>query len=231
MISNRWSLSCRKCRQLKMALAPILGIFLLLALPRTGVALVPEIATRQSTPAQESQPSNSSQAAGPATDQQKPADQAPGPPQSPSPASQPCPDNSQRGSSVKSDCKSPASPKKHHHKALAPVTTPPPGSGPTKNVVRNGGADDPIVDLSPGLTPQQASHQKETDQLLAASDANLQKLAGRQLNPSQQETVKQIKSYMDQAKKAEGDGDVQRAHNLAVKASLLSADLVGPEKK
>ena len=98
-------------------------------------------------------------------------------------------------------------------------------------VVPDGGAEDPIVDLSPGLSPQQASHQKETDQLLAASDANLQKLAGRQLNPGQQDTVKQIKDYMVQAKTAVKVGDVQRAHNLAVKASLLSADLVGPEKK
>jgi hypothetical protein len=98
--------------------------------------------------------------------------------------------------------------------------------------VPDGGAADPIVDLSPGLSPQQDSSRNEsTNRLLAASDANLQKLAGRQLNPSQQDTVNQIKNYMDQAKEAEKLGDVQRAHNLAVKASLLSADLVGPERK
>jgi len=37
--------------------------------------------------------------------------------------------------------------------------------------------------------------------------------------------VKQIKSYMEQAKGAAKDGDVQRAYNLAVKANLLSAEL------
>jgi len=217
-----------------MALATILGIFLLLSWPCARVPSAPEMAMWQSTQAQESQPSNSSQAAKPATDQQKTPDQASVPPQSPAPAGPLCSDNVQTGSSVKSNCKPTASagtkPKKQHHKAIAP-TTAPTESGPTRTVVRNGGAADPTVDLSPGLSPQQASHQTEsTNQLLAASDANLKKIAGHQLSPSQQDTVKQIKSYMDQAKKAESDGDVQRAHNLAVKASLLSADLVGPEK-
>jgi hypothetical protein len=97
--------------------------------------------------------------------------------------------------------------------------------------VRNGGVDDPPVDLSPGLSPQQALYQtKSTNDLLATSDANLKKIAGRQLSPGQQDTVKQVKSYIDQAKAAESLGDVQHAHNLAIKASLLSADLAGPEK-
>ena len=217
-----------------MALATILGIFLLLSWPRTSVPSAPEMAMWQSTQVQESQPSNSSQAAKPATDQQEAPDQASASPQSPAPAGPPCPDNVQTGSSVKSDCKPSAStgtkPKKHHHKAVAPTTVPT-GSGPTKTVVRNGSAADPTVDLSPGLSPQQASNQAEsTKQLLAASDANLKKIAGRQLSPSQQDTVRQINNYMKQAKDAESVGDVLRAHNLAVKASLLSADLVGPEK-
>ena len=220
-----------------MALAIILEISLLMSSPRAGIAYsVPTTAVWQSARAEDNQASDPSQPVAPATDQQKAADQASAPSQSPAPASPPCPDNSQPGSSAKSDCKPVASTgsktKKHHHKAVASVTTPAARSDPTKNVVRNGGADDPIVDLSPGLSRQQASSQTEsTNQLLAASNANLKKIVGRQLSPSQQDTVKQINSYMDQAKKAESAGDVQRAHNLAVKASLLSADLVGPEKK
>ena len=214
-----------------MALATILGIFLLLCWPRADVlSSMPAIAVWQSPQAQESQPGNSSQAAQPATDQQKAPDQASAP-QSPPAASPSCPDNSQTGSSVKSNCKPTASTgaktKKQAHKAVAPATAPT-GSGPTKTVVRDGGTSDPTVDLSPGMSPQQASNQTEsTKQLLAASDANLKKIAGRQLSPSQQDTVKQITNYMDQAKAAESVGDVQRAHNLAVKASLLSADLLG----
>jgi hypothetical protein len=83
------------------------------------------------------------------------------------------------------------------------------------------------VDLSPGLSPQASQQSERTKQLLASSDANLKKISGRQLDESQQDTVKQIKSYMDQAKTAANDGDVQRAYNLAVKANLLSAELVG----
>ena len=48
----------------------------------------------------------------------------------------------------------------------------------------------------------------------------------RQLNPSQQDSVSQIRKYMEQANAAEKAGDVQRAHNLASKALLLSDDLV-----
>ena len=70
-----------------------------------------------------------------------------------------------------------------------------------------------------------------TDQLLASSDANLKKISGRQLSDGQQDTVKQIKSYMEQAKVAKDDGDVQRAYNLAMKANLLSAELAGPLRR
>jgi hypothetical protein len=220
-----------------MALATILGIFLLLSWPCATIASASEMVIRQSTPAQESQPSNSSPAtepaSKPATEQQNAPGQA-SPSQSPAPASAACAENSQTASTVKSDCKPTPSTgnktRKHRHKAAAPATGGT-ASGPTKTVVRNGGAADPTLDLSPGLSPQQASHQTEsTNQLLATSNANLKKIAGRQLNPVQQDTLKQIKSYMDQAKKAEIDGDLERAHTLAVKASLLSADLVGPEK-
>jgi hypothetical protein len=219
--------------QLNMALAIILEISLLMSSPRAGIAYsVPTTAVWQSAKAGDNQASDPSPPVDPATDQQKAADQASAPSQSPAAASPPCRDDSQPGSSAKSGCK-PAAPtgsktKKHHHKAVAPAPT---ESGPTKKVVTNGSAADPTVDLSTGLSPQQASHQKEsTHQLLAASDANLKKIAARQLSPSQQDTVKQINSYMKQAEAAEKVGDVQRAHNLAVKANLLSADLVGPEK-
>ena len=145
---------------------------------------------------------------------------------SPQTGTAPCAENSQSTSTVQTDCK--AAPKtKKHRKLVAPAQTTT-GSNPSKTVVRNGGADDPRVSLSPGVSPQQASSEADsTNKLLATSDANLKKASGRQLSASQQDTVKQIKSYMDQAKKAETGGDVQRAYNLAVKANLLSAELAG----
>ena len=83
------------------------------------------------------------------------------------------------------------------------------------------------MDLSPEPNSGQTAQLKSTNDLLTTSDENLKTISGRQLTASQQDTVRQIKSYMEQAKTAANDGDVQRAHNLAVKANLLSAELAG----
>jgi hypothetical protein len=121
----------------------------------------------------------------------------------------------------------PCNPPKHRkHRILKPTADP--SGGPSKTVVRNGGTTEPGVQLGPGVTQQQASQQLQmTNQLLLTTDANLKAVAGRQLSAEQQETVKQIQSYVEQSKAAAGDGDVQRAYTLATKANLLSADLVG----
>jgi hypothetical protein len=71
-------------------------------------------------------------------------------------------------------------------------------------------------------------HERSTGQLTSATEENLKKIAGRQLNPSQQEMVSQIKQYMEQSKTAVSDGDLDRAHNLAMKAHLLSDELIKP---
>lgn len=217
-----------------MPLAAIVGICLLLPWPPAAiVASVSEPTVWQSAESQENQTSSSaphdSSAPTPA-DQQKAPDQST--PTAAIPTS-PCPDNSQAGTTAKPNCKPAESPagkaKKHHriHKTASPEATPA-ETGPPKKVVRNGGTEDPVVDLSPRPNPQQASKQSEnTKQLLAASDANLNKISGRSLTANQKETVKQINSYMEQAKKALNDGDVQRAYNLALKANLLSAELAG----
>jgi hypothetical protein len=216
-----------------MSLAAILGLSLLLPGPRQGVTMSVRAMILQATQPQESSPNDSSQQGSPAqapADQQKVPDQSGTPPAA---ASAPCQPNAQPGSGLKPDCKAAESTatkiKKHHrrHKPVASAGTPA-EAGPTKTVIRNGGTADPALDLSPGLSPQQASHQLEsTNQLLADSDANLKQISGRQLSAGQQDTVKQIKSYMEQAKGAANDGDMQRAYNLARKANLLSAELAG----
>jgi hypothetical protein len=102
-----------------------------------------------------------------------------------------------------------------------------PNAAPEKRVVHNGSTGDPVVQLTPGMSQEQASRQrKSTTELLAATDANLKQISGRQLNTSQQDSVSQIRKYMEQAQAAEKAGDVQRAQNLASKALLLSDDLV-----
>lgn len=205
-----------------MRLAAIVGMCLLLIRALGNSAPVAAMVALQVTQSQDNQPDNSTPStAKQPTDQQTNADSGTSSPQA---ATEPCPENSQSTATAKSDCKTAAKTRKHR-KPVAPAQTNT-ASGPTKTVVRNGGANDSSVNLSPGVSPQQASRQMDnTNKLLATSDANLQKLSGRQLSASQQDTVKQIKSYMDQAKKAATGGDAQRAYNLAVKANLLSAEL------
>jgi hypothetical protein len=217
-----------------MRLTVILGIWLL-AWPCAGFAgSREEVSVSQSTPSQENPQSSSSPQdpnEQPPTNQQKGPDQSPVPP---APADAPvCSDNVQSGSSVKPECKPSASQttknRKHPrtHKAVAAPGTAA-ATDPHKKVVRDGGTTDLNVDLSPRVNQQQVSHQIEsTNQLLGASDANLKKALARQLSAPQQETVRQIRSYMDQAEAARGEGDVQRAYNLALKAKLLSAELAG----
>jgi hypothetical protein len=76
------------------------------------------------------------------------------------------------------------------------------------------------------MSEEQASSQRQsTSELLSATDANLKQISSRQLNSTQQDSVSQIRKYIEQAKAAEKAGDVQRAHNLASKAVMLSDDL------
>ena len=208
-----------------MRLAAIVGMCLLLICALGNSAPVAAMVVLQVTQSQDNQPDNSAPSAAQQSPngEQRNADSGTSLPQA---ATAPCPENSQSTPTAKSDCK-PATKTTKHRQPVAPAQTNT-ASGPTKTVVRNGGANDSSVNLSPGVSPQQASRQMDTtNKLLATSDANLKKISGRQLTASEQDTVKQIKSYMDQAKKAATGGDVQRAYNLAVKANLLSAELAG----
>ncbi|MFZ0294536.1 MAG: hypothetical protein WAL52_13095 [Candidatus Sulfotelmatobacter sp.] len=100
---------------------------------------------------------------------------------------------------------------------------------PPKVVVKDGGSDEPTIELTRGTSDQQASQQRyTTEQLRAETEENLKKLAGRQLTPSQQDMVTQIKQFMDQAKSAVADQDLERGHSLAMKAHLLSEELIKP---
>ena len=114
--------------------------------------------------------------------------------------------------------------KKHDSKSRAGSQ---PATGPKKTVVRNGSTADPVVQLAPSVTDQQASQQRQsTAQLLASTDANLNKISARQLNSSQQDMVNQIRNYVQQSKAAQAAGDLQRARNLAFKAQLLSDEVL-----
>ena len=70
------------------------------------------------------------------------------------------------------------------------------------------------------------SQQKQsTTENLAAAEKNL-KSVNRTLSHDEQSMVSQIKTYIDQSRKATSDNDFERASNLALKARLLSDALV-----
>jgi len=94
-------------------------------------------------------------------------------------------------------------------------------------IVREGGASEPAAQIAPDITPAEATQERHNaEQLLSATGNQLKQLAGRTLNAQQQETVGQIRNYMNGAHSALQEGDVRRASTLAQKAHLLAEDLV-----
>jgi hypothetical protein len=102
---------------------------------------------------------------------------------------------------------------------------------PSKVIVRQGGTSETSIQLA-GPTSGTASHPAETaKQMLATTEANLKKISGQQLTANQKEMVNQIHQFMEQSKRAVGDGDLERARTLSWKAQVLSDELVKPPSK
>ena len=94
---------------------------------------------------------------------------------------------------------------------------------------QGGTADNSIQLAGAGAGTGASSNQKDTaNQMLAATESNLKKIAGQQLSSDQQDMVSQIRQFMAQSKSAVGDGDMERARTLAWKAQVLSEELVKP---
>jgi hypothetical protein len=116
----------------------------------------------------------------------------------------------------------PATGRRRRRKRAASV----PNGVPHKIVVREGGASEPAAQIAPGMTPAEATRQRHNaEQLLGSTDDKLKRLTGRTLDAKQQETVGQIRNYMEGVRSALKEGDVRRANTLAQKAHLLSEDL------
>lgn len=116
--------------------------------------------------------------------------------------------------------------KSHRQKSAKQQVAAPDPSAPKKIVVRHGSTSDPTAVLTPGGTIPGNSTPQMTADLLSATDANLKEAASKPLTATQEETVDQIKLFMEQANAAVKAGDLDRGHNLAIKAHLLSDDLV-----
>jgi hypothetical protein len=80
--------------------------------------------------------------------------------------------------------------------------------------------------LTASVGHKDALQQKvDTQQQLDATENNLRSVT-RNLSDDEQLMVTHIRSYIQQSKNATTDGDLERAYNLALKARLLSDELV-----
>jgi hypothetical protein len=98
---------------------------------------------------------------------------------------------------------------------------------PKTTVVKPDGAESTSSpgQISPSLSHAEvAQAQATTEQLLQTTEANLNGIK-RQLSQDEQAIVTQIRDFMAQSRQATKENDLVRAHNLAVKASLLSDEL------
>lgn len=98
---------------------------------------------------------------------------------------------------------------------------------PPRIVIQEGGAAPPSGSQVTAAMPHEVAtdNQRTTQQLLDATEGNLRNLR-RTLTADERGIVEQIRSYMQQARNANNEGDLIRAHNLALKAHLLSDELV-----
>jgi hypothetical protein len=82
------------------------------------------------------------------------------------------------------------------------------------------------IQISPAPTPADgASTQASTEQLLQRAESNLNGI-NRQLSKDEEAMKGQIREFINQSHKATTENDPARAHNYAVKARLLSDELV-----
>lgn len=113
---------------------------------------------------------------------------------------------------------------KVHKKTAAKKATPKP---PEHKTVPNGGTETGATgQLSASIPQGEAVHQRQTAaQLRINTEKNLVNLT-RTLSDDEQLTVQQIRAFLTQSRSADNDGDTERAYTLALKAYLLSDDLV-----
>jgi outer membrane biosynthesis protein TonB len=149
------------------------------------------------------------------------------PPEQPQPEAQPQPPPPEPETSVQpppaTAPTSKAKPKRSVSRKTQPP--PPPPKDEKKAVVKDGGSEG-NAQLAADLPPGEAMHQRQTTAQLRTSTENSLRDLTRALSNDEQSIVQQIRSYMQQSRAAETDGDTERAYNLALKAHLLCDELV-----
>ncbi len=117
----------------------------------------------------------------------------------------------------------PARPKVESKKTTPAQPTNPPASS-DKAVTEEGGKTEVTPPLIASESPQAAQLRADTNQLLGAAEYNITNLR-RTLSKDDQAIVQHIRGFIDQSRQAMKDGDIERAHTLAIKAHLMSDEL------
>lgn len=153
--------------------------------------------------------------------QQQPSVQQPPVQPTPQPQTQPPAPTTQQQPAAPTTATKPK-PKTHKH----PVAKKPVEPKSNKSVVKDGGENSPGGQLSASIPSDEASRQRQTTAQLRQTTENNLKSITRQLSGDEQSMVQQIRTYLLQSRAADNDGDTERAYNLALKARLLSDELV-----
>jgi hypothetical protein len=107
-----------------------------------------------------------------------------------------------------------------------PAPAPTESQPPARTAVEEGSAAEPSPTISARMPQDQAANtRQQTAHLLDQTEANLRKLT-RELNEPEKAMVQQIRTYVADSRAATAAGDLVRAQTLALKAHLLSQELV-----
>jgi hypothetical protein len=83
------------------------------------------------------------------------------------------------------------------------------------------------ADLVPELSPQESAAAKEqTAASIGIAERNVAAARGKNLSPTQVDTLSKISGFLAESREASNEGDWARARNLARKAQILSQDLI-----
>ncbi len=125
--------------------------------------------------------------------------------------------------------------KKTRKKAKATPPTTPPSSPQTTTPTATAEVHPPPnpataaaeVAIGPDITSAEAARDRQsTTNLLDATEKQLTHVNNNNLSSDQQSMLAQIKTYINQSRKAITEGDYERASNLAKKAQLLADELM-----
>ena len=153
--------------------------------------------------------------------------------QQPAPAPQelpPAPVETVEAPETAPDANAPATARTRSPRRSAARTTPAPAPSDApanRTVVEEGSAPaEPPPAISTRMSQDQAANTRQhTASLLDQTEANLKKLT-RELNEQEKAMVQQIRTYVTDSRAATAANDLVRAQTLALKAHLLSQELV-----